>query len=665
MDRLVRGLRCYLWIWAALFATACAQAATLAPESQGAVRASTFEIVLRKLDADPLGYEKPLPLELIPYAIRTDHFWSIGTAFAIGPNTYVSAAHVLLAAVGSQFGAPALRDAAGHVYSVDQVLKFSAHQDFIVFTVSGAPAATPLTTSRDYKVDDVVFAVGNALGEGVVARDGLLTSVTPEDQDGRWKWLRFSAAASPGNSGGPLLDASGRVIGIVRAKSPNENLNYGLPIGLVLDAPQEASFDLRYSVKLPTVRDAEVATLKTQFALPRSFAEFSRTYSELTLETVRRDQQKLVSTLAGKLFPKGNSGRLLATVYDSALPSFVQQSSTDAWDAVAATDTADQDLPGKGLVSTGNALGVQVFRVRRPDGASDGSFYQNPGAFMDMLLKGVKLPRLIGDQAIRVTSLGHTPQQHVMEDRYGRRWQVTYWPLGYVDSYVACYALPTPEGYVGMIHAIASPQLISVDEYMKPLADAVYVNYSGTLTQWRAFLARRELRPRNFEHIEIELDGKQGLRYRSPRVTLQIAQGVVDVSADSELVLHMAYMLDHDQLSWDVGGVYLYKDSTHHTFVGIERHVKPADESATELLETWNEMRERGPGFNRVAGHDDSFRTFWIHDVASAPSASRPGVDPSAGVLYDVFYDTDAGVYPNDLEERARQLVQATQVLER
>jgi S1-C subfamily serine protease len=39
--------------------------------------------------------------------------------------------------------------------------------------------------------------------------------MTPEARYGNWKWLRFSAAASPGNSGGPLLDSKGNVIGIV------------------------------------------------------------------------------------------------------------------------------------------------------------------------------------------------------------------------------------------------------------------------------------------------------------------------------------------------------------------------------------------------------------------------------------------------------------------
>ncbi len=102
----------------------------------------------------------------------------------------------------------------------------------------------------------------------MVIRDGLLTSLTDEDQDGRWKWLRFSAAASPGNSGGPLLDTEGRVIGIVTMRSPGENLNYALPIQQAMKAGGAASYDVRQSFALPMLQDTQVAVLKASFALP-------------------------------------------------------------------------------------------------------------------------------------------------------------------------------------------------------------------------------------------------------------------------------------------------------------------------------------------------------------------------------------------------------------
>ncbi len=665
MDCVIRDLARSIGICATLLIATLAHAASLSGEQEKTVRAATFEVVLRKQDNDPLTYEKPLPLDLIPYVIRSDRYWSVGTAFAIAPNTYVSAAHVLLAGVGSQFGEPALRDAAGNVHPVDQVLKFSAHEDFVVFSVSGGSDVAPLPVSREYRIDDTVFAVGNALGEGIVIRDGLLTSETPEDQDGRWKWLRFSAAASPGNSGGPLLDSAGRVIGIVRAKSPNENLNYALPISHALDAGAEARFELRYSIKLPTARETQVASLKTQFALPKRFADFARTYRETLLDATRRDQQQLLASLAPKLFPRGNSGKLLATVYDSPRPSFVQQDQNDAWDAVAASDLGEQTLPGDGLISTGAALGVQVFRLRRPNSATDGKFYDDPGDFMDMLLKGLKFERTVGTQQVRITSLGHSPQRQVLDDHYGRRWQVTAWPLGYIDSFVICYALPTPEGYVGMVQMVPSAGVDVFHEYVKLLADAVEVNYSGSLEQWRAFLARRDLRPKLFEHVDLAFDDKQGLRYQSARLNLQMPADLTALTSKSELELHTAYIVTGGQTSWDVAALYLFKDNNRHTYIGLQRYIKPADESARDLLETWNQLRTHGPGYNRVAGHDAEFRNYWIHDVLSAPLPKSPGLDPDASVLYDVFYGTDASSYPRDIEEVERRLIQATHILER
>jgi hypothetical protein len=76
-------------------------------------------------------------------------------------------------------------------------------------------------------------------------------------------------------------------------------------------------------------------------------------------------------------------------------------------------------------------------------------------------------------------------------------------------------------------------------------------------------------------------------------------------------------------------------------------------------------MSTRGPGFNGVAGHDDGFRQYWIHDALSAPLATGPDIDPTATTLYDVYYYTDAQVYPRDMEEIEHRLIRSTRVLER
>jgi hypothetical protein len=78
MDSLLGSSRgCALILVAWLVATV-AQAESLTAEARQAVRAATLEVVLPKADSDTLSYEKPLPLDLIPYIIRNDHYWSIG-----------------------------------------------------------------------------------------------------------------------------------------------------------------------------------------------------------------------------------------------------------------------------------------------------------------------------------------------------------------------------------------------------------------------------------------------------------------------------------------------------------------------------------------------------------------------------------------------------------
>jgi len=93
-------------------ATNFAAAASLDNSAQQRIRAATFEVVQRKPDEGAIiSYDRPLPMELVPYQERRDKYRSVGIAFAIGANRYVSAGHVLALGMGSRYGPPALRDA--------------------------------------------------------------------------------------------------------------------------------------------------------------------------------------------------------------------------------------------------------------------------------------------------------------------------------------------------------------------------------------------------------------------------------------------------------------------------------------------------------------------------------------------------------------------------
>lgn len=76
--------------------------------------------------------------------------------------------------------------------------------------------------SSKMRVGDWVVAIGNALGEGTRATQGIISrqnaSVPIDQSQTLYGLIETDAAINPGNSGGPLVNMSGQVIGINSAK---------------------------------------------------------------------------------------------------------------------------------------------------------------------------------------------------------------------------------------------------------------------------------------------------------------------------------------------------------------------------------------------------------------------------------------------------------------
>jgi serine protease Do len=120
-----------------------------------------------------------------------------------GDGLIITNAHV---ARGSQ-AKVALWDGSTHEASV---VNRDARRDLASLKIqaSGLPAATPGNSSA-LRVGELVIAVGNPFGF-----IGALTTGVVHSLPGRQLWVTADVRLAPGNSGGPLADAQGRVIGI-------------------------------------------------------------------------------------------------------------------------------------------------------------------------------------------------------------------------------------------------------------------------------------------------------------------------------------------------------------------------------------------------------------------------------------------------------------------
>ena len=144
----------------------------------------------------------------------------------------------------------------------------------IKIEATGLPAVT-LGNSEELNVGDHVLAIGNPLGDLTFSMSGgMVSSVNRTiNVDGTpFNMIQTDASISPGNSGGPLLNSYGEVVGIVSAKYSSygtsgesvEGLGFAIPINDVISMIQDIMTNGYVSNK--AYLGATVGTLTAQMA---------------------------------------------------------------------------------------------------------------------------------------------------------------------------------------------------------------------------------------------------------------------------------------------------------------------------------------------------------------------------------------------------------------
>lgn len=150
------------------------------------------------------------------------------TGFLVAPNVVLTASHCLWGSdfldLQTEFD---LRMHDGKTLKPTRLLGFDPIRDYLYLEVPGADAYGFLDFADDYKIGQTVYTLGNAHGQGIAIREGIMASETPDLNDPSIKFIRFSAGASPGNSGGPLLNSKGKIVALVFAATGAENYNLG------------------------------------------------------------------------------------------------------------------------------------------------------------------------------------------------------------------------------------------------------------------------------------------------------------------------------------------------------------------------------------------------------------------------------------------------------
>jgi len=145
-----------------------------------------------------------------------------GSGFAVAPDRVVTNAHVV-----SGLAEPAVEDSRGTVYA-GRVVHFDVARDLAVIAVDGAELPT-VPTGADLADGEAGYIMGYPSGgpfsmgpAEVQARGAVTVENIYGAEPGLLDVYQLNADVQLGNSGGPLLDETGTVAGVVFARAPGD-----------------------------------------------------------------------------------------------------------------------------------------------------------------------------------------------------------------------------------------------------------------------------------------------------------------------------------------------------------------------------------------------------------------------------------------------------------
>lgn len=560
---------------------------------QALMNDACFEVVIARTDADSLTYEKALPWDLLPYDTRNDSYVSIGTAFAVSPTEFVTAAHVLELLNDSRFYREyGIRDSEKNVYPIGSVTAFDIERDFAKFTAPGARVGRHLKLNESYVLNSRVYAVGNIYGQGLVAVPATLLGTVPEQENGRWLLLKNAPANDKGSSGGPLLDENFNVIGIILSK--DDNFSYSLPVGEFAGAPAnlgKVSVKFHYLFALLPGLKSDPVMFEHTLELPLPLAEAKRRLSEAYLDHYVKSMNEFIEAADTGLFPEGEGARdALQDACNSTSIQFVYRNDDDGKWYFSNLKKSSSKLENRGLVLYAAIDGTLYIDLVKPTDVTHGELYGSPDRAMNLILKGINIPRKFAGQDIRVLSLGAPAETRSHRDAYERLWRVAIWNVEYSDTAAILLYTPTPDGLVGVFRFCESGTL---EQWMYDLTrtlDFVCIPYYGKLSDWSEFLAQKEYISGIFPRTVLEYSEEKGVKLETDEFSFTLPKADFPINGTSVLsLLHDFFPDPSGRAVWDVRKI-VFSESGKDNYTVYYRFLDPPDGVHVSFSRNWNTL---------------------------------------------------------------------------
>lgn len=231
-------------------------------KAEGLSKAGDFTKVAAKPHAAP---DKQLP----PASGKAARVKS-GTGFVVSASGHiVTNNHVINGCVGDLKG-----NLAGEAAMVLRVVSTDANNDLALLQAPSTATFKDFARIRDrsFHSGDSVVAIGfpyhGLLSSDFTVTTGIVSSLSGMRNDTRF--LQISAPVQPGNSGGPLFDTTGQIVGVVTGKIPGlriaaatgdipENINFAIKTGALRDFLDNSVVPYRTAEPRGELKTTEIA----------------------------------------------------------------------------------------------------------------------------------------------------------------------------------------------------------------------------------------------------------------------------------------------------------------------------------------------------------------------------------------------------------------------